>query len=92
MDIEKMWVKFDELEIECWCSKERKKCPKEKKPECKLYLVKFIEIMDEAKHDDRMKIIRETATKLERDIVKKFKKETNKFKKEIDRSISKFKV
>ncbi len=36
-----MWVKFDGMEIECFCE-ERKKCVKEEKPECKEYVVKFI--------------------------------------------------
>lgn len=92
MDIEKMWVKFNELDIECWCSKGRKKCPKEANPECKLYLVRFIEIMDEAKHDERIRFLHEGATKLEKEIVQKLKKEVDKFKKKVDKSISKFKV
>ena len=92
MDIDKMWVKFNELDVECWCPKHRKKCPKELNPECKLYLVRFIEIMDEAKHDERVRMLREGASKLEKEIARKLVKETNKFKKEVDKSIGKFKV
>lgn len=43
--IKKLWVKFDNnLDIECICDYNRKRCPAEKKPECKEYVVKFIEI------------------------------------------------
>lgn len=92
MDIDKMWVKFNELDVECWCSKQHKKCPSEAKPECNLYLVRFIEITDEAKHDERLKFTKEAVSKLEREIVEKLKKDTTKFKKEIDKSLNKFKV
>ena len=47
-DIEKMWVKFDEFGVKCWCPDNGKKCPPEANPECKLYLVKFIEIVNES--------------------------------------------
>ena len=92
MDIDKMWVKFDELDVECWCNVGRKQCPDEKKPECKLYLVRFIEICDEEKYDKRVKAIKEATTKLEKRMIKEFVKETDKLKKEVDKSISKFKI
>lgn len=92
MDIDKMWVKFDELEVDCWCYKHNKKCPPEANPECKLYLVEFIEIMDEAKHDERCKALREATTRLEKQIADKLKKDATKFNKEINKNINKFKV
>ena len=42
--IKKLWVKFDEMDIECFCNENRKKCPAESKPTCKEYVVKLIEI------------------------------------------------
>lgn len=41
--IDTYWVLFKEDDVECMC-KGRKKCPKEKKPQCKEYVVKFIEV------------------------------------------------
>lgn len=40
------WIKFYEQDgsVECLCQSGRKKCPPEKKPSCKEYVVKFMEI------------------------------------------------
>ena len=40
------WIKFHEQDgaVECFCLPGRKKCPAEKKPPCKEYVVKFSEV------------------------------------------------
>lgn len=40
------WIKFYEQDgsVECLCQSGRKKCPPEKKPPCKEYVVKFMEV------------------------------------------------
>jgi len=91
-DIEKMWVKFDEFGVKCWCPDNGKKCPPEANPECKLYLVKFIEIVNESDYDNEYSRINYNISRLEKDLIRKLKQESNKFKKELDKSINKFKI
>jgi hypothetical protein len=85
--IKKLWVKFDELEIECFCEENRKECAPESKPECELYVVKFIKI----KRDNTAEQIKESLTREEKamkEIIAKVKRYESEFKK----SIKKFKV
>lgn len=42
--IKQLWVKFDDLDIDCYCDINRKKCTKEQKPKCKEYVIKFMEV------------------------------------------------
>lgn len=82
-----MWVKFDGMDVACFCEDARKKCVKEEKPECKEYVVKFIEI----KRDTTVEQIKEVMTreqKTMKEIVAKIKKYDSEFKK----SIKKFRV
>ena len=81
--IKKLWVKFDEMDIECFCNENRKKCPPESNPVCKEYVVKLIEI--ERKYRD---VDFEKGEKLFKDAVKKFKKQGT----ELRKSIRKFKI
>jgi len=75
----KMWVKFKDLNIECFCEGTRK-CAKEEKPECKEYVVKFIlierskaEVMAKEKRDELTKKLKKVKTELEKN-ARKFKK------------------
>lgn len=74
--IDKFWIKFDELDIECFCREGAKKCPPEKKPVCKQYVVKFIEIERSDEFKEEIKAIKKTAKKIESEISKAI----NKFK------------
>ena len=76
----KMWVKFNDLELECFCEEGRKKCPSEKKPECKEYIVKFIpierskaEVMAKERKEELTKKLKKFKTELEKN-ARKFKK------------------
>ena len=74
--IDRYWVKFDENGIvDCMCN-DRRQCPPEKKPDCKEYVVKFIEVERQPLEDlvDRAKEL-ETSTK---NIQKKIKSELEK--------------
>jgi len=85
--IKKLWVKFDEMNVACFCEEDRKKCVKEEKPECKEYVVKFIEV----KRDATVEQIKEVMTreqKAMKDIVGKIKK----YDSELKKSIRKFKI
>ncbi len=87
MPILKLWAEFDELNIKCFCEENRKKCVKEEKPECKEYVVKFIEV----KRNETVEQIKEVMTreqKAMKDILAKIKKHDTELKK----SIRKFKV
>jgi len=85
--IKKLWVKFDDMDVACFCEEDRKKCVKEEKPECKEYVVKFIEI----ERDETIERIKENMTREEKvmkDILSKLKKHDTELKK----SIRKFKI
>jgi len=81
--IRKLWVKFNEMDIDCFCSENRKKCPPESKPTCKEYVVKLTEIERKYK-----KVEFEKEEKLFKDAVNKFKKQGT----ELRKSIRKFKI
>jgi len=68
------WVKFDDGDVECFCIKNRKKCPKEKKPICKEYVLKFIEVEREPLEELKGPInhLKRKMTEVEKSI-KKFK-------------------
>ena len=75
-----MWVKFKDLDVECFCDEGRKKCTPEKKPECKEYVVKFIhierskaEVMAKEKRDELTKKLKKVKTELEKN-ARKFKR------------------
>jgi len=75
------------MDVSCFCEEDRKKCVKEEKPECKEYVVKFIEI----ERDETMERIKENMTREEKvmkDILNKLKKHDTELKK----SIRKFKI
>lgn len=73
----KLWAKFDGLDIECFCEEENKKCSLKDKPECKEYVVKFIEIKRDRKQEELQKEIDGTAVQLEM-LGNRFKSEVNK--------------
>ncbi len=81
--IKKLWVKFNEMDIECFCNENRKECPPESKPVCKEYIVKLIEI-ERQKEDIEFK----KGEKLFKDAVLKLKKQET----ELRKSIRKFKI
>lgn len=86
---DKLWVKFDEnLDIECFCAYNNRRCPKEKREGCLLYLAKFIQIDDVQRHDERVKLAKKATSTLEA----KFKREQKKFESQVKRSIKKFKI
>jgi len=85
--IKKLWVKFDGMDISCFCEEDGKKCTKEEKPKCKEYVVKFIEV----KRDITEQQIKEVMTreqKAMKDILAKIKR----YDTELKKSIRKFKV
>lgn len=82
----KLWLKFDGLDIECFCDSGRKYCPPESKPKCKEYVVKFIEI-ERSGNKDKVKAIKD-ATKIVED---KLKRQLKKFETEIQKNIKKMK-
>ncbi len=95
MELEKMWVKFNEMDVVCWCYSDSKKCLDETCSDCKLYLVKFIEIEYDEELDGKVTELNNTTSKLGKDVVKKLKdlnKAINKNKRELDKSIKKFKI
>ena len=87
---QKLWVKFNELDVECFCYCNRKECPPESKPKCKEYIVKFIEI-------ERKPLINESNTvmdeigKIERKINQQKKKYETELRKSL-RELKKFKI
>jgi hypothetical protein len=85
--IKKLWVKFDGMDISCFCEEDRKKCPPESKPMCEEHVVKFIKI----KRDNTAEQIKEVMTreqKAMKDILAKIKR----YDTELKKSIRKFKV
>ncbi len=85
--IKKLWVKFDGMDIECFCEEGDKKCAPESNPQCKEYVVKFIEV----ERDNDLEDIKRTLSKEEKfmkDLVGKLKRHDTKLK----HSINKFKV
>jgi len=84
---DKLWVKFDELDIVCFCDYNNRKCPKEKRENCSLYLAKFIPLEEEEtsgeKHIDVADIAKSIETKLTH--------ETRKFQSELKRNLQKMK-
>jgi len=85
MTTEKLWVKFDNnLDIVCICDYNRKRCPTEAKPECKLYLVKFIEMRP-------TKVELDDKTKELKTLKEKVRRETKKVETELHKSIRKMK-
>lgn len=87
MITKKLWVKFDDLDIECFCYCNRKECAPEAKPKCKEYVVKFIEIERPNPLVEKSKIIKDEIDKLE-DILARQKK---KFETELRKSLRQFK-
>lgn len=81
--IDKFWVKFDELDVECFCKDGNKKCPSEKNPLCEEYIIKLIKI-ERNKVNDDLDILNEN--------VKKLIKIDDKFKSEISKVIKKIKI
>jgi hypothetical protein len=87
--VDKYWIKFNSLYVDCMCPFEDKKCRlEEDHPECKLYVAKFIEIIDENKRDESVKSLKDTSKRLEDTISKKLKKRTS----ELEKSLKKFKI
>jgi hypothetical protein len=82
----KLWVKFDELDIECFCEADNKKCLPEEKPTCKEYVVKFIEIKRDEKLDKFHQQLDETSTHLEL-ASRRLKSEFNRTMKHLNRRI-----
>lgn len=83
---DKLWIKFKDLDIVCFCAYNERKCPLEKK-DCHLYLAKFIRIDDIEKHEQRVSELSSATKRLER----RLKQEHKKFETEIQRSIKKMK-
>lgn len=81
--IKKLWVKLDEMDIECFCNENRKKCSAESKPVCKEYVVKLIEIKR-----TEQDIEFEKEEKVFKDAVLKLKKQEA----ELRKTIRKFKI
>lgn len=87
----KLWVKFDEMYIECFCEEGDKDCPPEAKPKCKEYVVRFIEIERSPEHEERCKAIKDAASRLEERLIKQRKKYETELKKSL-RKMKKFKI
>lgn len=85
--IKKLWVKFDEMAVVCFCEENRKKCTKEEKPECKEYVVKFVEI----KRDNTERDIKLVLTKEAR-AMKELVGKVKKYDTELKKAVRKFKV
>lgn len=82
--IKKLWVKFNDMDIECFCEG-NKQCSVHEKPECKEYVVKFTEIKRKIKD---IKIDLSKEEKALSDLTKQLGKKTT----ELTKSIKKFKV
>jgi hypothetical protein len=85
--IQKLWVKFDETAVVCLCEENRKKCTKEEKPECKEYVVKFIEI-ERGNTEEAIKVSMTNEEKAMKDLVRKVKR----YDTELKKAVKKFKV
>lgn len=92
MFTKKLWIKFNEnLDIECFCEENRKKCPPEQRSACREYIVKFIEIERPKEYEERINNIKDATQQLEARI----KKETKKFETQLQKSlrvVKKFKI
>lgn len=86
MFAQNLWVKFSDLDMECFCYCNRKKCPPESKPECKEYVVKFIEIEREPL-EEKSKVILDEIGKSER----KIEQDRKKYKTELQKSLERLK-
>lgn len=80
---DKLWIKFKDLDIECFCAYNERRCPLETK-ECRLYLAKFI-CIDGAEREERVKSVKDS-------LEAKIKQQQRKFESELKRSIKKFKI
>jgi hypothetical protein len=93
--IDKYWIKFNDLYVDCMCPFEDKKCRLEgDKPKCKLYVAKFIDVTKEFEIDEKTKAIEkaikdlEVGSNLQKKITNQFKKNAS----ELQKSIRKFKI
>jgi len=87
--IDKYWVKFDGMYVDCMCLYGDKKCRLENDdPECKLYVTKFIEIVDDVEYEKKIKNVQDASDKLEKKISDKLKRRST----ELQKSLRKFKV
>jgi len=93
--IDKYWIKFNSLYVDCMCPFEDKKCRlEEEHPECRLYVAKFIDITEEFEIDEKARVIEKAVKELKVEsnlqdkIAKQFKKNTS----ELQKSIRKFKI
>lgn len=87
----KLWVKFDNFDIVCFCEENRKECPPESKPDCKEYIVKFIEIKRSKEAEENIDAIKDVTKRLEAQV----KREKKKFETQLQRSLremKKFKI
>jgi len=85
---DKLWVKFKDLDIYCFCAYNDRRCAAEKREDCHLYLTKFIRIDDVERHDERVKNLSDASRILEA----KIKREQKRFESQVKRSIKKFKI
>lgn len=80
--IKKVWAKFKDMDLECVCDENNRKCkPNES---CKEYVVKFTEIDRDHKIDEAVSHFESESRKLRNDI--------KKFQSKVSRSIKKFKI
>lgn len=80
---DRLWIKFDEnLDILCLCAYNDRRCPKEKRHGCDLYLAKFIPVYEPVNIKPK-----NISSELER----KLKCEQKKFETELKKSIKKLK-
>jgi len=79
--INKVWAKFDGMDLECVCDEHHRKC---KDDTCKEYVVKFMEI-------DRKQELEEATKHLSIE-ARKLRSEMQKFQSKISRSIKKYKI
>lgn len=80
---DKLWIKFKDLDIECFCAYNDRRCTKDKRKGCGLYLVKFIQLDDEEQSEK----LKKASSSLEA----QFKKENKRFESELKKSIDKLK-
>jgi hypothetical protein len=83
--IKKLWVKFDDMDINCFCEENNKKCAAIEEPICKEYVVKFTEIK---RADECIKIDLSKEKRAFSDLSRQLNRKTTELKK----SIQKFKV
>jgi len=80
--IKKLWIKWDGMDIECFCEEHSKKCvtaPGED-PKCREYVAKFVEIdRTEEEAKKQIKDFGSAVKSFEREVQKKIKQMT-KFK------------